>query len=538
MGVALLPAVAFAALILLVDPRGEFPLNDDWSFALSTWHSLEAGRFELAMFSGMALKTQIVWGAAWTALFGKSFFVLRASVLSLALATIVVFSVWMRRWLSPGQALAATLILLIHPIFFWCAFTYMTHVPFVFLSLIAFILLVTGFSRERLGLVIGGSIAIVAAYLLRQTGIGLSIAAMVTLFVLRGDVRGWRRLMAPPAATIALFFVLFFTTDLLSGNTQQMKVHTGNWSGDLLQSASNLLAGIGMLPARSLMNFFLFALPLTAAFTWKADAPKRLFLLCSLVALPFFLAPASFLVGTRNALPTPTHGDILENLGLGPRTLPDVWIYRLPSPLHIDYPARVLFTYLAAAATALFVAKLAAVLAVRLGRLERERRILAVLGVACTVMMSLALIPGAIYFDRHSLDSTWFLIPVAAILFPWESAAARRLLGGLILAVSVLVVGATQEYMNWNRARWDAFAWLKAQKIGMERISGGYEINQYLVGGFKGTEADSVIDDEYILGFSRVPGYFVERVFPYRGYFGIYRGAVLVQRRVVPWKVR
>jgi hypothetical protein len=104
----------------------------------------------------------------------------------------------------------------------------------------------------------------------------------------------------------------------------------------------------------------------------------------------------------------------------------------------------------------------------------------------------------------------------------------------MVAAFSML---ATQEYVRWNAARWKSFARLESAGITLARIDGGYEINQYLVGGFDGPillerSGFSVVDPEYILTFNRVPGYRVVSEEPFESFFGMRHGAVLTLHRV------
>ena len=80
-------AVWFTA-ILLIKPVGNFPLGDDWDFAIATWNFARTGHFHFTAFTAVSLRAMVLWGAAWTRLFGESFEVLRASTLTLAAITI------------------------------------------------------------------------------------------------------------------------------------------------------------------------------------------------------------------------------------------------------------------------------------------------------------------------------------------------------------------------------------------------------------------------------------------------------------------
>jgi hypothetical protein len=50
-------------MVLLVNPSGEFPLNDDWAYARAVQTLIQNGRLELTDFTSMPLIAQVFWGA-------------------------------------------------------------------------------------------------------------------------------------------------------------------------------------------------------------------------------------------------------------------------------------------------------------------------------------------------------------------------------------------------------------------------------------------------------------------------------------------
>jgi hypothetical protein len=84
--------------------------------------------------------------------------------------------------------------------------------------------------------------------------------------------------------------------------------------------------------------------------------------------------------------------------------------------------------------------------------------------------------------------------------------------GALLLALAAFSVAATHDYFAWNRARWDALRELKSQGIAPASIDGGFEFNgpHLYSEDFQKVPGKSwwwVRDDEYIVAFSRIPGY-------------------------------
>ena len=51
----------WGASLLLVNPRGDFPLDDDWSYGMTVKRLLQDGDFRPTGFTAMPLISQAVW---------------------------------------------------------------------------------------------------------------------------------------------------------------------------------------------------------------------------------------------------------------------------------------------------------------------------------------------------------------------------------------------------------------------------------------------------------------------------------------------
>src|SRR5512137_2624379 len=84
-GDMLLLASIWVASLFVVNPIGDFPLNDDWSFGLAVQRLLQTGQFHPTGWTSMPLITQALWGSLFCLPAGFSFNALRASTLLLSL---------------------------------------------------------------------------------------------------------------------------------------------------------------------------------------------------------------------------------------------------------------------------------------------------------------------------------------------------------------------------------------------------------------------------------------------------------------------
>jgi hypothetical protein len=145
-----------------------------------------------------------------------------------------------------------------------------------------------------------------------------------------------------------------------------------------------------------------------------------------------------------------------------------------------------------------------------------------------------------IVFDRYFL----FLVPLTLPLLAAsmrERAPSRRSLAvavALTAAAFLFSVGATQEYLDWNRARWRAIAYLaKERAAGREQIDGGFEFAGWVNFDLRqrhdlgGSRWWWVVDPRYQVAFGEVAGYDVLARFAYRGWLGMVEDDVLALER-------
>src|SRR5437588_2341243 len=195
----------FAAAIAFINPRGNFPLNDDWDFALATWRFAKSGQFQFTAFTAVSLRAQVLWGALWTRIFGESFNVLRMSTIVLAAATLAIVhrTLW-RAGVPRFGRVVASLALGFHPIFLWSSCTFMTEVPFAFASSVALYAFIRAFEDDDgSAWIVAACAATMTACFVRQTGITLLAAPLLMALFKRR-----KRDTMVTGVTIALFFAM------------------------------------------------------------------------------------------------------------------------------------------------------------------------------------------------------------------------------------------------------------------------------------------------------------------------------------------
>ncbi|HEV7427753.1 MAG TPA: glycosyltransferase family 39 protein [Thermoanaerobaculia bacterium] len=522
----LLIVAIWASAIAFINPRGNFPIDDDWDFALAAWRFAQSGQFHFTPFTAVSLRAQVLWGALWTRLFGESFDVLRMSTLVLAAATLViVHRTLLRAGVPRFGRVIATLALGFHPIFFWSSATFMTEVPFVFASSVALFCFIRAFDDDDgIAWIMGACAATIVACFVRQTGVSLLAAPLLLAFF-----KQRKRDVAIIAGTIALFFaMLIFKREWLSGSPQEFAVHFRVWTESTFRLPEQI-AVFDHYATFNAQNCALFFLPLVAPLLLLFRGARRTdFAIVGVLALLLFARVQSLIA---IGLPMPYFvsryccdifaGNIFVDFGLGPLTLDGAYPFRLP------YAMRIAITYASVILAAYLIWAV-------LRRASRSNASLLALGTA--LFGSLILFASGLYVDRYSLDSAWPLVIALPLMLPWKSRAVRTVSIASLIAIAIFSTLATQEYFSWNRARWKAIDDLRARGIPITAINAGAE-PFYLFELSHGTQRMRRIhqfgvgERPYTVAFEPLRGKRIVARYPFRGWFGLHKGEVLVMSR-------
>lgn len=476
----------FLVALAVANPRGNMPLDDDWDFALATWHFAGTGHFVVTPFTAVSLFAQAAWGAAWTKALGESFEVLRASTIVLGAAALVAFLFVLRGAGVPrGARIIAALALAFHPIFFWSSATYMTHVPFVCMAIAAFAANLRGLRENDLRWMGVGALAVVASFLIRQTGIANVLPPLALLLLQRERVTPrWRTFVVVAGLPLVAFATLL--PWLLRAETLGHARLSGSLATNVVD---NLIYGA------------LFALPLVVA---SLSARGRAFWIAlaavgvrvALAAWPPPWRPWSLLLSSDAS-----SGNVLTNLGLGPWTTMDVRELAMEPPVAAGVALRLALTLLGVIVAAGAVALVAS----RMQSPDLASRLAVAQVIASTAVLGVS----GMYFDRYALDSLWALLLLGAVAIGGRPRSVV-LAGVLLTVVAVAVTAGVHDYFAWNRARFALWQSLRIRGVAVESINAGYELNAW--GRLSGRPLPStrpawLIRNDYVIAFHRLPGY-------------------------------
>ena len=553
----LVPLLSLGALwvlmSVLVNPVGDFPLNDDWRYALGVKSILDAGRFELPSPEAPNVFAQAYWGALFCLPSGFSFTALRFSTLTLGGAGIC--ALYLLIWETGGNrrtALLGGLTLAVNPLYFGLAQTFMTDVPFVVLVIAALWLFVRGFRRDEGAFLLAGILVALFTILIRQFALLLLLAFGVA-YVMKRGATSKAFLLAIMPLSVGIGLHVFY---------QRWMVETGRTPFFELASFNLIPTPLGAFVVYSL-RYIVIALPYLGFFVAPflasvallgshSDGRNRRLLICLLLVM---LAGALLVALYTVYTPVRDPAHILAPFGLGARTLRDTFQFRqnfpaIPAGMTIFWIGSIVVGALGGAAVLLYLAQ--AMIKVAKGLWRPEWRAESWLEALMLVFfaayaISMLLVGFSLHsplFDRYLL----MFVPVIFVLVVTKKTRLRytpipRWRGALsltlVLIYAAVDVAATHDYLAWNRARWMATTKLMDEGISPHQIDGGYEFNGwYLFALNYHRKADKsywwVDDDEYIIASGPLKGYRELQRFSFPAWLLLADASVVVLHRLDP----
>ncbi len=539
----------WGSIIAIVDPRGAFMVNDDWSFvrsleALRQGKLIGTGWGPEGAPGGPSLIVHLLWGWLFSFLFGSSMTSLRASVLTMgALGSLSLF-VLLRSLKTPvWLALLSTLTLILNPLFLSQSFSFMTDVTFTGLAASALLALHVGMDKDRLTWLCGGLLLIAASILTRQIGIVLGIAFVAVCWLTpRGRRLGpWR--MTVLAVLLTVIPWLGWEVVLsLTGSTPitQHQVLAGIFGRAQQKGLPDYLAFLAfqLFPVALGYVAFLLAplLMLQLAAHWRNPSVRRVVVGYGVLAALFEWA---VLAGGIHP-PVALYGNVIVNLGIGPLLFKDSYLLgqpRLAALPGAAYYAIVLVTL------PLVIVLVHGILASvkRLLRDDRSPPIASVALLAALLYLGIVVLAGA--RDRYLIPlcmllTVWMVLDRSPA--QWDALKPRKALAAAVAVLALtgaFSIAGTHDFMATRRAAQQAHDHLLVDlKVDPCQVDGGFELNGYYCYDphFRPEPGLSwwwVHREDYLVVLGALPGYEVAATFPFNRWLGP-DGAVYLLRPV------
>jgi hypothetical protein len=430
----------------------DVPLHDDWTYAWSVEHFLKTGKLQVLDWSIHYPFAQILWGALFCLPFGFSFSALRVSIVVLAwLGSLALYGTLREVGRARTESLIASLVLIVNPVFYLLSFSFMTDVPFVSISNIAFFFIVRGFSRTNaLDLWIGCAFGVVG-FFVRQ--LAIAIPGAVLLYVMFEPSFRSRQYLLPPLVTSLL---ICFTPYLIAETMGLTSQYTAReWVLDKWLHQPELgIPGLVRIMMHSGLALFPMTMPLMGSYYRRLRFWCVLGLLLLLTGCAILFTPE---------IPKPLDG-MWNLIALGKerrllRGAPDPDF--LPSWLNYPLLAFSLFSFAGIVIKVIDVA-----------RIEKSLRLLVWYALSHFGLIMIVWLFDAWGSDRYSIA----LLPPLIVLLAGPQLRLTTTAAGIAALFLVGMLVTWSETQN-NRAAAEALAWLRTRGIPFSDIDAGYALD-------------------------------------------------------------
>lgn len=524
--VAAATAAAWVVLIILMNPRGEFPMMDDWIYQRMVAAWIADGRLAIPDVTQMVAVGHVALGVAIARLAGLSFEALRLAILVIGwLGIVAVYAACRAFGAGPAVASLAAATLLVNPVYLMMSATFMTDVPFFLLSTLALIFYARALDAPSWGRVAIATVLSAAAGTIRQPALILPAAFLVALPLRYGLDRRIAALAAVPIAIVGVELAAL----------------------PIVLEAAGRLPRDYNLPLREMMRHLR-----APSVEWLSFSAKRGLNIG--FHLGWFLLPFAFLVPPtlqrRRTTPTilsaalatlialavlatgkvaPWGSSLLYDFGLGGVSLYDVAALGLPHLPRAPWSFWLVFTIASGTAVAILAVQWGATLLDAFA--GRDRRAWAV-GVFALLAAAGYTGPMVLswFYDRYLLPVVPCLVVYAAIRRDLTFTARRVAVSVVMLVpLGLAAAAAGHDSFAWNRARWQGLAFLMTRAT-PQQIDGGYEfagLTRYADGSDWQTPAERT----FVIAFGPVPGYREIARFEYATWLPPRRAAILALER-------
>lgn len=516
---------------LIVNPRGNFPLNDDWTYGKSVLSLFLEGKYNIGT-SASTLWTHLMWGFGFTKIFGFSFEVLRAStIVSAVIGLLVLYRLVMQISGKASVAFVACLVLLFNPIYFNLSNTYMTDVNFSTVLLCCFYFIIGFFRTGKWLHFIMVFVFSMLLVLLRQFGIIVPLCfTFACLF--RNDRRWLYSIMA--FALLAGVFCVFrlYENYLEKNELAPGYVFTGKIDSNSQEFWKNLFKMMGDRHKSLIEHLATYSFPFLIIYLVTLIRSSRLVIVLPSAVLCFAVGFGYF---WDKHFPL---GNIFDNMNVGAETF-----YQFMNPFSQDVFAH---TFNATFANMMAWGKCGNIslfflclLLAAVSRIKHERPVvrlnpmLAFFATFITGYIFLMMVSKDIYFDRYHLPLIIALIIIFAH-FSKKFSDVSWLAAIFIVPMFYISVAGTKDYFTINKQKWEAYRYLRFTKgVPMERINAGYEINCWHDGKpFIYYEFIFLDTHNYVIQYRPEPDFVRMKAYPFQRYFPYKQDTVFIYGRV------
>lgn len=494
----------FAAMI--INPIGEFPINDDWAYSKNVYNLSVQHKFVVDPWPAMNLFSQTIYGTLVCKIFGFSFTVLRFSILILAIiSSMVLYKIILR--LSNQQqelSLLITIGFCFSTLFCSMSFTFMTDIFFLSFVVFAIYQIQLYHINRRLIHYFLFILFCVIAVLNRQHGVLIPLLISgVVFYHHKISLKSFLMMSAPMVLTWLAhdkyrhYLTYYGVSNNLQNTDRLWKYLESAPFQEIHAHAGDLFLTTGWMIMPLILILTLTQFP-------KISRSNMIIItICTLLAVLL----------VWQDWPLYPQGNVSLGFEIGPRVIKfDPALY---SPSYLGWWPKVARIIAFLSATLCLIYILTKFIQ---PKVKKEFK---------TVYLPFLLVLGA-YFIFVSLNEAYldrYALPLACLililLIPNEKATLtsgrKWIVYPIIFLTFLTTVIENRDFFNWQKKRWEAIEYLHQKKLGPDKIDGGFEYNGWHAKTPVFSEAPKswwwIMDDEYIISHTPLKKYGIEKLF-------------------------
>lgn len=502
----------FFLVELIIDPIGEFCLNDDWAYAQAVRTYVQNSELKFSFWQAIPGLPLIFTGIFFSKFFGFSFTLLRfISIAAVFFSALLIDANLKRLQIDPTQRLFILLLFVFNPLTLYLGNSFMPDVFQLFLGIVTFHFLLRYLEN---GKNITYVLFILFGLLLslnRQTGLLLPLIFAI-LLLQKGNWNAKKMFLAlfPFLLTcLALFLFGHLAKDFLP---QNYNLQLNNILNILWKPRLNNFVVIAYYFVTSTLCLGLFILPLTISSFKQSYSVLKNSRISQLTLLVYLILVVIKLLYSGNLLPFV--GNSFYHLGVGPVIMTG---FNTDEGQTLSLTAKIIWILLNFVGAISFFISMQGILK----RGEDKGSVSSFFN----LLFVLYLLPLCFSYanDRYLL----FLLPFYWMAYAISGKTESNKLSFLFLFLPLFYFGVagTNDHLSLNRARMQATDYLVKEKhISPQNIDGGFEFNAWHATDSKNYKASHtgrwwfVAQDDYIISPVPRPGYTIERTFPFKSW--------------------
>lgn len=515
--------IIWIIIALIINPQGNFPLNDDWAYSLSVETLLNEGFYKPENWPAMTLIAQVYWGALFCLIFGFSFTILRVSTLIIGIIGVLfIYKLFKNIGIHKNIAFVGTLMLIINPLYLSLSFTFMTDVPFAAICVIATYFFIEYLRKQNILFLIIATLFSLIALFIRQLGLLLPLTFAITYLLTHQISRKAIIKVLFPIILSALLLLIFNYWLKNTGRMTEYYEKVGGLSSFIEQSKMPFVLYFtdGLWRMGIILKYCaIFLSPLLIIIApkviWNMIKDRKLIpiIISGIITIAFFIGYPDKVVLV---------GNVFYNLGLGPKLLKDTYLIgtNVSPELNTHY-----LTLISVIGTILLfillVLLLNSFIELIKNIIKKEICIkvkLLVYSYVLLILYSGFLFISISFFDRYLMISLILILIILIASYGDTLTKERNYIKKIFacmffLLIAYFSIAATHDYISWNRARWKAINYLLNEKnVSPSLIDGGFEFNGYYKTGQRRATDDKkswwfVDNDDYVISFGKLINY-------------------------------